>query len=142
PFTAGLTYNAHPVGVAAAIACIKEYKRLGTREHVLELEPYLKEKLAKLKEKHISVGDVRSIGLFGAIEFSHSKEERQPITEGKNGQNFLQEFLIHLRDQHGILTFGGGSHILVAPPLITSKEELDEIFDRLDQAIEYVDELV
>ena len=141
PFTAGLTYNAHPVGVAAAIACIKEYKRLGTKEHVLELEPYLKEKLAEIKEKHISVGDVRSIGLFGAIEFSHSKDERKPITTAKNGENFLQEFLLHLRE-NGILTFGGGSHILIAPPLITTKEELDEIFDRLDKAIEYADELV
>ena len=89
PFTAGLTYNAHPVGIAAAIGCINEYKRLGVREHVLELEPYLKQKLAELKEKHISVGDVRSIGLFGAIEFSYSKETRDYIEETLDGKPFL-----------------------------------------------------
>ena len=141
PFTAGLTYNAHPVGIAAAIGCINEYKRLGVREHVLELEPYLKQKLAELKEKHISVGDVRSIGLFGAIEFSYSKETRDYIEETQDGKPFLNTFLAKLRE-FGILTFGGGSHILVAPPLIITKEELDEVFEKLDEAIPYVDEIV
>ena len=43
---------------------------------------------------------------------------------------------------HGILTFGGGSTILIAPPLIITKEELDEVLTRLDEAINEVDELV
>ncbi len=141
PFTAGLTYNAHPVGIAAAIGCINEYKRLGVREHVLELEPYLKQKLAELKEKHISVGDVRSIGLFGAIEFSYSKETRDFFFFFFFFKPFLNTFLAKFRE-FGILTFGGGSHILVAPPLIITKEELDEVFEKLDEAIPYVDEIV
>ena len=53
----------------------------------------------------------------------------------------LNTFLAILRE-HGILTFGGGSHILIAPPLIITKEELDEVFKRLDVAIEYVDKIV
>ena len=141
PFTAGLTYNAHPVGIAAAIGCINEYKRLGVREHVLELEPYLKKKLAEIKEKHISIGDVRSIGLFGAIEFSYSKETRDIIEETPDGKPFLNTFLAKLRE-NGILTFGGGSHILIAPPLIITKEELDEVFEKLDESIKYVDDIV
>lgn len=140
-FSAGLTYNAHPLGVAAAIACIEEYDRLGIREHVLELEPYLKERLHELKEKHISIGDVRSIGLFGAIEFSRSKEERIPIQTIGSGRGFHQSFIEELR-KHGILTFGGGSSFLVTPPLIITKEELDEALKRFDKAAEYVDRLV
>lgn len=141
PFTAGLTYNAHPLGMAAAIACIHEYERLHVKEHVLELEPYLKEALGRLKEKHISIGDVRSIGLFGAVEFSRSRESRVPVGEWSDGRDFLSEFIIRLRN-HGILTFGGGSTILIAPPLIITKEELDEVLTRLDEAINEVDELV
>ncbi|MBR2188240.1 MAG: aminotransferase class III-fold pyridoxal phosphate-dependent enzyme [Eubacterium sp.] len=141
PFTAGLTYNAHPLGVAAAIACIHEYERLKIREHVLELEPYLKEKLAWLAERHPSIGDVRSTGLFGAVEFSWSREKREVIETDADGSSFLQNFIVELR-RHGLLSFGGGSHILVAPPLIITKEELDEAFDRLDRAVVYADRLV
>ena len=54
----------------------------------------------------------------------------------------LTHFLAKLREEYGILTFGGGSHILVAPPLIITKEELDEVFEKLDEAIKYVDEIV
>ena len=142
-FTAGLTYNTHPLGVAAALACIKEYKRLNVKEHVLELEPYLKQKLAELKAKHKSVGDVRSIGLFGAIEFSYSKDHKDVIRKNKNGEAFLGNLIPDLRNKYGLLTMGGGSTILVAPPLIITKEQIDEIFVRLDKAIsEFADDLV
>lgn len=141
PFTAGLTYNAHPLGVAAAIACIKEYERLGVKDHVLELEDYLKQKLNELKDKHSSIGDVRSIGLFGAIEFSESKEVRKPLEKDENGNYFLQSFISKLRE-NGLLSFGGAATILVAPPLIITKEELDEVFEKLDEVIKYADEIV
>ena len=142
-FTAGLTYNTHPLGVAAALACIKEYKRLNVKEHVLELEPYLKQKLAELKAKHKSVGDVRSIGLFGAIEFSYSKDHKDVIRKNKNGEAFLGNLIPDLRNKYGLLTMGGGSTMLIAPPLIITKEQIDEIFVRLDKAIsEFADDLV
>ncbi len=142
PFGAGLTYNAHPLGVAAAIACINEYKRLGTKEHVLELEPVLKKHLEDLKAKHPSIGDVRSRGLFGAVEFSLSADERKPIDETPDGKPFLGTFLNILRDEYGILTFGGGSHFLTAPPLITTRQDLDLIFEKLDNACEWADKTV
>lgn len=137
-FTAGLTYNTHPLGVSAAIACIQEYKRLNIRQHVLDLEPILKQKLAKLKSSHSSVGDVRSIGLFGAIEFSYSKETKSVIRQNANGEPFLANLIADLRNQYGILTMGGGSTILVAPPLIITEEQLDEIFSRLDEAVSHL----
>ena len=140
-FSSGLTYNAHPLGVAAAIACIDEYERLGIREHVLELEPYLKEKLADLKKAHPSIGDVRSVGLFGAVEFSLRQDRFEEILTDENGGHFLTRFIKELKKE-GLLSFGGGSTILVAPPLIISREELDEAFERFDRAIRYVDALV
>ena len=142
-FTAGLTYNAHPLGVAAAIACIEEYFRLDVQANVKKLEPVLKKKLAELKEKHKSVGDVRSVGLFGAIEFSYSKDHKDVIRKNAAGEPFLGNFITKLRNDYGILTMGGGSTILVAPPLIINEAQLDEIFARLDKAIaEYADGLV
>lgn len=140
-FSSGLTYNAHPLGVAAAIACIEEYERLGIKDHVLELEPYLKQKLEALKEAHPSIGDVRSIGLFGAVEFSWNRERFEEIHTDETGGHFLSRFILELRKE-GLLSFGGGSTILIAPPLIITEEELDEAFERLDRAIKYVDVLV
>lgn len=142
PFGAGLTYNAHPLGVAAAIACINEYKRLGVKEHVLELEPVLNKKLNELKEKHVSIGDVRSRGLFGAVEFSWSRDERDPVLELPDGSSFPGTFLGKLRDEYHVLTFGGGSHFLTAPPLIITEDQLDVVFERLDKAIDWADEVV
>ena len=142
-FTAGLTYNTHPLGVAAALACIKEYKRLNVKEHVLELEPYLKQKRAELKAEHRAVGDVRASGRFGASEFSYSKDHKDVIRKNKNGEAFLGNLIPDLRNKYGLLTMGGGSTILVAPPLIITKEQIDEIFVRLDKAIsEFADDLV
>lgn len=140
PFGAGLTYNAHPLGVAAAIECIREYQRLRIKNHVLELEDYIRTGLQKLRDDHISVGDVRSRGFFGAVEFSLSKDERIPIETTPGGKPFLTTFLNYLRDEFGILTFGGGSHFLFAPPLITTQEDLDIIFERLDKALLWADE--
>ncbi|WP_099204128.1 aminotransferase class III-fold pyridoxal phosphate-dependent enzyme [Scatolibacter rhodanostii] len=141
PFATGLTYNAHPLGVAAAIACIREYQRLDIKTHVNQLAPILTEQLNWLKEKHISIGDVRSTGLFGAIEFSQNRETHAKISTDKEGRPFLQQMLLVLRE-YGLLTFGQGSTILFAPPLITTEEQLNEIITRLDKAIEYVDDIV
>ena len=103
----------------------------------------LKKKLAELKEKHKSVGDVRSVGLFGAIEFSYSKDHKDVIRKNAAGEPFLGNFITKLRNDYGILTMGGGSTILVAPPLIINEAQIDEIFARLDKAIaEYADGLV
>ena len=142
PFGAGLTYNAHPLGVAAAIACIGEYMRLGTREHVLELEPVLNKYLNELKQNHPSIGDVRSIGLHGAVEFSLDRNKRVPIQETADGRHFNTVFLNHLKEEYGLLTFGGGSHFLTSPPIITTEAELGEIFERLDKACFFADRLV
>ena len=109
---------------------------------MLELEPVLRSHLEELKSNHPSIGDVRSRGLFGAVEFSLSQNERKPIDETPDGKPFLGTFLNILRDEYGILTFGGGSHFLTAPPLITTKEDLDIIFERLDKACEWADEIV
>ena len=108
---------------------------------MLELEDYLKQKLNELKDQHSSIGDVRSIGLFGAIEFSESKEVRKPLEKDENGNYFLQSFISKLRE-NGLLSFGGAATILVAPPLIITKEELDEVFEKLDEVIKYADEIV
>ncbi|MCL1897109.1 MAG: aminotransferase class III-fold pyridoxal phosphate-dependent enzyme, partial [Clostridiales bacterium] len=64
----GLTYSAHPLGCAATVAAIAEYKRLNIAENVSKLGKLLGDSLEALAKKHASVGEVRYIGLFSVLE--------------------------------------------------------------------------
>ncbi len=136
---AGLTYNSHALGVAASIACINEYKRLDIKGHVKELAPKFAAGMEKLKEKHPAIGDVRYIGLFGAIEFVTDRETHTGMKVTKDGKPFLPNLIADLY-KHQFATFGHGSTIMVAPPLIITEEQLDEMFTGLDKALTFADE--
>ena len=73
-FSHGHTYEAHPITLGPAVTTIEEMQRLKLVERAAELEPYVRQKLEALKEKHPSIGDVRGLGLFFAVE---TREEPQ-----------------------------------------------------------------
>src|SRR5690348_5600231 len=79
PLYAGLTYNSHPVGCAAAVACINVYKEDNLIENARNLGEMLSAELVRLKETHPSVGDVRSMGLFSLVELVKNRETREPM---------------------------------------------------------------
>lgn len=135
----GLTYNSHSLGIAAAIACIREYQRLDIKDRVRTLAPKFKAGMEKLKESHPAVGDVRCIGLFGAIEFVTDAEAHTPMLKTKGGMAFLPQLVQNLY-QYGFATFGHGATIMVAPPLIITEEELEAMFEELDKALIFADE--
>src|SRR5262249_42976233 len=80
PLYAGLTYNSHPVGCAAAVACINAYTEDHLIEHAKAMGEIRAAELNRLKEKHPSVGDARSIGLFSLVELVKNRETREPLT--------------------------------------------------------------
>lgn len=80
PLYAGLTYNSHSVGCAAAIACINAYKDDKILENTRKMGKILREELDKMTAKHPSIGDARSIGLFSMIEFVKDRKTREPLT--------------------------------------------------------------
>src|SRR5580698_1276862 len=63
-FSHGHTYEAHPLTLGPAVTTIEEMQRLKLVERAKELEPYVRQKLEAIKAKHVSVGDVRGLGLF------------------------------------------------------------------------------
>lgn len=136
----GLTYNSHSLGVAAAIACIKEYQRLGTKEYVQKMAPVFGEYMEDLKKKHPSIGDVRYVGIYGAIEFSKPGTNEQ-ITKTKDGKPFLGSLVQELY-KYGLATFGHNSSIMVAPALTITESEMKEMFATLDEALTWADEQV
>src|SRR5205814_2110297 len=78
-FAHGHTYEAHPLTLAPAIAAIDEYKRLDLIERSRRMGEVLGAKLQALKDKHPSVGDVRGLGLFWAVDLVKNRKTKEPF---------------------------------------------------------------
>lgn len=137
-FDSGLTYNGHPISFAAALANIEVLQNENLIEHAQGMQALMLEQFGILKESHHSVGDVRGIGLFGAIELMKDKKSGIPLGEyGKTPTilNQLQEFTL----SKGLFHYTHDNLILVIPPLIISEAELKEGISILDEALKIID---
>lgn len=138
----GLTYNGHPMGCAAASATIDVYKEENLLENSKEMGKVLGEILEDLKEKHPSVGDVRYIGLFSAIELVKDKETKEPLVEYQNDTEGLMNKILGMLKEKGFWTYTNQNRIIVAPPLIINEEQLREAMQIMDEVLDYVDTII
>lgn len=138
----GLTYSGHPMGCAAASATIDVYKDENLIENSKKMGYLLGEILEELKEKHSSVGDVRYIGLFSAIELVKDKGTKEPLVPyGKDPEGLMKKILGMLIEK-GFWTYTHDNIIIVAPPLIINEEQLRESMEIMDQVLDYVDTII
>ncbi|MFA7660155.1 MAG: aminotransferase class III-fold pyridoxal phosphate-dependent enzyme [Anaerovoracaceae bacterium] len=138
----GLTYSAHPMGCAVAVAAIDAYKDDKVFENVLKVGKVLGEGLEALKAKHACVGDVRYIGLFSIVEFVKDKATREPIVPfGKDPDGIMPKILGMLRAE-GFYTYAHENMIHVSPPLIITEQELKEALQMLDKVMDSVDNMI
>ena len=137
PFPCTLTGGAHPVSCAAGIAAMEEYKRLDIAGNVTSLAPLMAEKLNSLKKKYISAGEVRSIGLLGAIEIVKDKKNTSVIENTDPGH--IMAGIMNIFYKHGLSTYHTRNMIIVAPPLIITEKELEETFRRLEKVFQEID---
>jgi len=139
-FQGGLTYNGHPISLAAAIANIQVMKEDKLVEKSRKTGEVMSEMLAELVERHPSVGEVRSIGLFGAIELVKNKSTREPLASyGQNSpeMNALKQFLM----DHGVYLYTHWNIILLIPPLVISEDQLAEGLSIIEKGIEITDKI-
>ncbi len=139
-FQGGLTYNGHPISLAAAIANIQVMQDDHLIEKAKQTGLVMKEMLAELVERHPSVGEVRSIGLFGAIELVKNKLTREPAAPfgGSSAEmNAVKKYLI----DNGIFLYTHWNLILLIPPLIITEEQLAEGMSVIDKAITITDKV-
>ena len=135
----GLTYNAHPLSCAAGCATLEVYEDDKLLENCKAMGKILGEELEKFKEKHVSVGDVRYIGLFSAIELVKNKETREAIVSyGSDPEKIMVRIIGKLKEK-GFSTYSHENSIIVAPPLIIKEDELKEALVMLDEVLYYVD---
>jgi taurine--2-oxoglutarate transaminase len=144
-FSHGHTYEAHPITLGPAVATIDEMQRLRLVERAAELESYVRGKLEALKAKHPSVGDVRGLGLFFAVEIVKNRETKKPfntMSDKVEGKPLVVDQIAAKMMAQGVSIQAWVSHFVIAPPLIVTKEELDLGMAALDEHLAIADALV
>jgi len=127
-FFHGYTYSGNPVASAAGLATLETYKEEGLLTRALELERYWGEALHALRGlPHVI--DIRNLGLIGAVEL-------EPIA-GKPTQRAFSAFLKAF--EKGFLIRTTGDIIALSPPLIISKDEIDELIGGLGDVLKTLD---
>ncbi|HEU4405743.1 MAG TPA: aminotransferase class III-fold pyridoxal phosphate-dependent enzyme [Polyangiaceae bacterium] len=138
-FWGGLTYNAHPMCLAAAEAAIEVLVGEGLVENSARMGEVMRGHMARLQQKHPSVREHRNVGLFGLIELrKNAKNERlvpyagsHPVM-GKLGKYF--------RD-NGLFTVLQWGTVMCNPPLCITEAQLGEAFEIIDRGLALVDEV-
>lgn len=141
-YPGGLTYSGHPLACASAVASIGIFREEGIIEHVRTLEREVAApELRKLADRHPSVGEVRGLGLFWALELVRDRKTRAPLVpfnaRGKAAAP-MAEFADACR-QRGLWPFVHFNRTHVCPPLVTTAEQLREGIEILDQALDVAD---
>ena len=138
----GLTYSAHPVCCAAALATIEVYEEDGLVDQAAQTGRYIEQQVEQLKEKHPSIGDFRNTGLLGCIELVKNRETREPVTpwNAKPSEMEATSRMAAKIRELGMFTFVRWNWIFVAPPLNITKEEVDKGLSIISEAISIADE--
>jgi taurine---2-oxoglutarate transaminase len=144
-FAHGHTYEAHPLMLAAGVASVREYHRLDLIRRGREVGDYLGEKLRNLQSRHPSIGDVRGMGLFWAVELVKDRQSKAPFNTSSDkfsGKPILVDQIAAEMMKNGVAIQAWLSHFVIAPPLIISKEEIDIGVNALDNALALADRAI
>ena len=131
-FNHGYTYSGHPACAAAAIANIDIMRSEGIVETVAESTgPYFQNKLAEFAS-HPNVGQVRGVGLLGAIQLVPDKPARTPFAKPDVTGVRCREHCLN----NGLVMRAVDDAMIISPPLTISEAEIDELFDKANRSIE------
>jgi adenosylmethionine-8-amino-7-oxononanoate aminotransferase len=123
----GYTYSGHPVGAAAAVACLNETVRLKVHENAAARGTQLFRGLEALKQKHEVIGDVRGgHGLMCALELVSDRKSKTPVDKTVIGRIYRKTM------EAGVMVRVSGPNIILSPPLILTDKHVDAIVAALD----------
>ena len=141
PMMIGLTYSAHAVACAAAVAVLNIYEDENMIENAALMGKYIEREVEKMKIKHPSIGDFRNTGLLGCIELVKNRETKEPMAPFNakpNEMKVMNDVAAKIREL-GMYTFVRWNYIFIAPPLCVTKEQVDEGLAIISQAIAIAD---
>jgi taurine---2-oxoglutarate transaminase len=137
-FYGGLTGHAHPLCLAAALANIQVMQAEDLVGNSRRLGVVMAGLLEDLKAEHRSVGDVRSLGLFGIVELVRNRQTKEPLAPFNGSSPEMQKVGAYLRE-HGLYTSIHWNNVFTCPPLCITEAELREGFEILNQALALAD---
>jgi len=130
-FGHGYTYGGHPVACAVALETLKIYEERDTVGHVRTIAPVLQDGLRALQD-HPLVGEVRGVGLVGAVELVKDKASRQSFDPklgvGTKCAQFMQD--------NGVISRAMGDTLAFSPPLIITADEITEMLSGFAKALD------
>jgi taurine--2-oxoglutarate transaminase len=141
PFAGGLTYNSHPVCLAAALATIEVYEQDRLIENTAKMGEVMARHHQELAARHPSVGAHRNIGLFGILELVRNRATGEPMAPFNGSSPEMAALNRYLLD-HGVYTLLHWNQVMTNPPLCITEDQLAEGFAVLDQALTITDQAV
>ena len=130
-FGHGYTYSGHPVACAVALRVLEIYERDEIFDRASTTGKYLQEQLSQFSS-HPLVGEVRGSGLLAALELVPNKELNHQFKDGKVG-GVAQKMA---QDNGLLIRTVAGSSIGICPPLIITNNQIDELIDKLGDALD------
>lgn len=136
-FPHGFTASGHPVGCAVALKAIDVILNEGLLENVQTMTPYFEQGLAEIAT-HKNIGEARGKGLMGAVEAVMDKDTKAPFP----GHLSVSERIANTCTDHGLICRPLGQAVVLCPPFIITRSQMDEMFEKLTKALEKVFEEV
>jgi taurine--2-oxoglutarate transaminase len=143
-FAGGLTYSGHPLACASAVASIEAFQEEGIVENAAAMGAVFREELARLADRHPSIGEVRGLGCFWGLELVRNRETREPLVPFNGSGEAAKPVAALVKHAlgQGLYLMSHWNVVMVCPPLTITREELDEGIAILDQALALADEFV
>ncbi|MFS2099312.1 aspartate aminotransferase family protein [Variovorax sp. Varisp85] len=129
-FGHGFTYSGHPVTAAVALETLRIYEDEQVLAHVQAVAPQFQAGLRRYAG-HPHVGEVRGVGLIGALELAADPAKRMPFDAAMKAGARLAELAL----QEGLIVRAMGDAVAFCPPLIITPAQIDEMFERFDRAM-------
>ena len=139
PLGSGLTYQSHPVALAAANATIPIYETDNLIERSQEMGNYLLNGLNELASRHISVGEVRGSGLFTAMELVYDQESRLELFPLTGPTAKADQEMKKLFADEGLACVLRGPYLFANPPFVVEHQQIDWALSIFDRALDMAD---
>ena len=130
-FGHGFTYSGHPVCAAVALRNLELMEEQGVYEHAAKMSEPFMNRLRSFAD-HALVGDVRGVGLVGTVELVKDRATKEAFPKELGVGAYCMDRCY----EHGLIVRAIGDNVCVCPPLIISENQIDEMFSKLELALD------
>jgi len=141
PMMIGLTYNAHPVSMAAALRVIEIYEEDNLLENTKKMGAYLEKRINEMRVNHPSMGTFRNKGLLGCLDVLKNTKTGELICayNGVGEELKITNQIAGKLRELGLYTFVRWGYIFIAPPLTITENQIDEGLAIISEALKISD---